>query len=218
MRDTWVHKKNKYGKEVHIPPQTGGAEAKRITDILDEICVKYQMEYSFDVKGERGSRFDIAVFGEGEEPKLFIEYDGADHYDKKYFLNCGTRQERAIANVAKIAIGDAKKMKLARSHDVPVLRIHPYHDDVLRVRICAWVEIFVLEADTSRSNEILLIDMDEKYGLGFPYTPRSEPSRAEIVRTIEHLKKYGSEEKRREYKKFIEEYKSGKWGDLACTI
>lgn len=188
MRDRSITTVNKYGKEVILPPQTGNSGVKRITAILNEGGIPYEEEYRIDADGCRRSPFDIAVLKDGK-PKLFIEYDGEDHYDSNFYLETGVRPERCKAHVVKAAIADAKKNAIAARFRIPVLRINPLPDEMLRDRILAWVEIFVNEADIRKGNEVIMIDMLERYGFDFDYIPPSDMSRAEKERVEQLLQK-----------------------------
>ena len=188
MRDHSITTTNKYGKTVTLPPTTGTKGVKRITDILDECGIPYETEYKIDVTGCRKSPFDIAVMKD-EKPKLFIEYDGEDHYNKDFYRYTGVREERLKAHVVRAAIGEAKKAQMAAKFGIPVLRINALPDEMLRDRILSWVEIFVNEADTKQGNEVIMIDMLDKYGFDFDYVPPSDPSRAEEKRVNELFSK-----------------------------
>lgn len=188
MRDHSITTTNKYGKTVTLPPTTGNKGVKRITDILDECGIPYETEYKINVTGCRNSPFDIAVMKDGE-PKLFIEYDGEDHYNKDFYRHTGVREGRLKAHIVDRAIGDAKKDQMAAKFGIQVLRINALPDEMLRDRILSWVEIFVNEADPKQGNEIIMIDMLEKYGFDFDYVPSSKPSRAEAKRVNELLSK-----------------------------
>ena len=61
----------------------------------------------------------------------------------------------------------------------------------MRDRILAWVEIFVNEADIRKGNEVIMIDMLERYGFDFDYIPPSDMSRAEKERVEQFLRKGG---------------------------
>ena len=190
MRDHSITKVNKYGKEVFLPPQTGSSGMKRITAILDECRIPYEEEYRIDADGCRRSPFDIAILRDGK-PKFFIEYDGEDHYDRNFYLDTGVRPERCKAHVVKAAIADAKKNAIAAGFGIPVLRINALPDECLRDRILAWVEVFVNEADTRKGNEVIMIDMLERYGFDFDYIPPSDMSRAEKERVEQLYQKGG---------------------------
>ena len=188
MRAESITTINKYGKEVFLPPQTGSVGARRITAILDECGIPYEEEYRIDADGCRRSPFDIAVMKDGQ-PKLFIEYDGEDHYESDFYLRTGVRPERCKAHVVKAAIADAKKNAIAARFGIPVLRINPLPDECLRDRILAWVEVFVSEADPRKGNEVIMIDMLERYGFDFDYIPPSDMSRAEKERVEQLIQK-----------------------------
>lgn len=190
MRAESITTINKYGKEVFLPPQTGSTGARRITAILDECGIPYQEEYRIDADGCRRSPFDIAVLKDGQ-PKLFIEYDGEDHYESDFYLRTGVRLERCKAHVVKAAIADAKKNAIAARFGIPVLRINPLPDEMLRDRILSWVEVFVNVADMRKGNEVIMIDMLERYGFDFDYIPPSDMSRAEKERVEQLYQKGG---------------------------
>ena len=190
MRAESITTINKYGKEVFLPPQTGSIGARRITAILDECGIPYEEEYRIDADGCRRSPFDIAVMKDGQ-PKLFIEYDGEDHYEIDFYLRTGVRPERCKAHVVKAAIADAKKNAIAARFGIPVLRINPLPDEMLRDRILSWGEVFVNVADTRKGNEVILIDMLERYGFDFDYIPPSDMSRAEKERVEQLYQKGG---------------------------
>ena len=173
-----------------LPPQTGSTGARRITAILDECGIPYQEEYRIDADGCRRSPFDIAVLKDGQ-PKLFIEYDGEDHYESDFYLRTGVRLERCKAHVVKAAIADAKKNAIAARFGIPVLRINPLPDEMLRDRILSWVEVFVNVADMRKGNEVIMIDMLERYGFDFDYIPPSDMSRAEKERVEQLYQKGG---------------------------
>lgn len=189
MRDKSITTVNKYGKEITLPPQTGNNGVKRITDVLDECGIPYAEEYRIDADGCRRSPFDVAVLKDGE-PRLFIEYDGEEHYDSRFFLKTGVREGRCKAHVVKTAIGDAKKNAMAAKFGIPVLRINALPDEILRDRILSWVTVFVDGADTKKSNEIIMVDMLERYGFDFEYIPQSDPSRAEKERYEQFLNNF----------------------------
>ena len=188
MRDHSITTVNKYGKEVQIPPQTGNTGVRRITGILDECGISYEEEYRIDAEGCRRYAFDIALLKDGE-PRLFIEYDGEDHYDSGFFLRTGVREGRCKAHVVRTAIGDAKKTAIAARFGIPVLRINALPDEILRDRILAWTEVYVNEADIRKGNEVIMIDMFERYGFDFDYIPPSVMSAAEKERYEELIEK-----------------------------
>ena len=62
---------------------------------------------------------------------------------------------------------------------------------MLRDRILSWVEVFVNEADIRKGNEVIMIDMLERYGFDFDYIPPSNMSRAEKERVKQLYQKGG---------------------------
>ena len=191
MRSHSITTVNKYGKEVYLPPQTGSGGVRRITAILDECGIPYVEEYRIDADGCRRSPFDIAVLKDGQ-PRFFIEYDGEEHYNSSFFLRTGVREERCTAHVVKTAISDAKKNAIAARFGIPILRINALPDEILRDRILSWVEVFVNDADTRKGNEVIMIDMLERYGFDFDYIPPSDMSRAEKERIKQLFDKGGT--------------------------
>lgn len=185
MRDRCYSTTNKYGKRVTLPPQTGNRGVRAITAILEECGIPYETEYKIDADGCRRSPFDVAVLKDGE-PKLLIEYDGSDHYDRRFYEDTGVRPERCQAHVVKTAIGEAKKAAMAARFGIPLMRITELHKDGLRDRLLAWVEIFVNNVDVAQGNEVLMIDMLDRYGFDFPYIPPSDMTRKEKAR-VERL-------------------------------
>ncbi|HUM84098.1 MAG TPA: hypothetical protein PLN48_10025 [Lachnospiraceae bacterium] len=192
MREHSIQVTNKYGKQVTLPPTTGNSGVSRITQILDECGIDYKTEYRIDADGCRRSPFDIAVMKNGE-PKLFIEYDGTEHFDSSFYLRTGVRAERCKAHVIKAAIAEAKKDMIARRFNIPVLRISESQDDLLRDRVLAWVEVFVNDADVRAGNEVIMIDFLDRYGFDFPYIPPSDMSKGEKARVEELYRSRGAD-------------------------
>ena len=190
MRSESYTTTNKYGKEVFLPPLTRSRAVREILAVLDECKIPYQEEYRIDATGCRRSPFDIAILKDGK-PRLFIEYDGEDHYESRFYLETGVRPERCKAHVVKSAIADAKKTAIALRFGIPILRINPYQDEILRDRILAWVEVFVNNADIKKGNEVIMIDMLDRYGFDFEYVHPSDMSRAERARVEELFRKTG---------------------------
>lgn len=187
MKDKTTTTVNKYGKTVTLPPTTKNRDVMKIAKILEDAHIPYELEYKFDEDGCRRSPFDIAVMKDGE-PRLFIEYDGESHY-RRSFYEGGTRPEREMPHVVRNAIGDAKKTMIALNHNIPILRITPTQDDALRDRVLGWVEICVNDANPKQGNEVIMIDMLDKYGFDFDYVPPSDSSRAEAKRVSELFSK-----------------------------
>lgn len=185
MRNRSLSTVNKYGKSITLPPQTGNRGVRRITAILHQCGIDYETEYVIDADGCRRSPFDVALMKDGA-PVLFIEYDGSDHFDSGFFMDTGVRPERCTAHVVKTAIGEAKKTALAAKHGIPVMRINELHTESLRDRLLAWTELFVNGADATKGNEVLMVDMLDRYGFDFPYIPPSDMGRKENAR-IEKL-------------------------------
>lgn len=96
---------------------------------MDACGIPYEAECRIDAEGCRRSPFDIAVLKDGQA-KLFIECDGAEHYEIGFFLEACVREERCLARVVKTAIGEAKRNAIAARFGIPVLRIRQGRDIV----------------------------------------------------------------------------------------
>ena len=87
-------------------------------------------------------------------------------------------------HVVRTGISDAIKTALALKYNVPYLRINSHHMPHLRDLLIAYIEVVVNKIDCLKNsnNEIIMIDMLEKYGWDFPYIPPSDMSKAEAER------------------------------------
>lgn len=184
---------NKYGKTVFLPRTEGTKPEMEIANVLESLGIyqegenedglKYVMGFFFDETGYRRKKYDLAILKYGK-PKLLIEYDGEAHYQESFFEDTGVRPERCTAHVVRAGIGEAIKSALAAKHGVPYLRLNSYHMEHIRDLLIAYIEIVVNEKDCLKNgnNEILMIDMLDKYGWDFPYIPPSSPTKAEAER------------------------------------
>ena len=187
---------NKYGKTVYMPKTEGTNPEMQIAAALDSIGIhqdaenadglSYQMGFRFDETGYRRKKYDLAVLKHGH-PKLLIEYDGNGHYQEEFYESTGVRPERCTAHVVRAGIGEAIKTAIAVQHNVPYLRLTSFHMKHIRDLLIAYIEIVVNELNCLKNanNEVLMIDMLEKYGWDFPYIAPSAPSKAEIKRIRE---------------------------------
>lgn len=187
---------NKYGKTVFMPKTEGTRPESMIASALDSIGIhqdtengdglRYMMGFFFDEAGSRRKKYDIAILKRGT-PMLLIEYDGEAHYDEGFYESTGVRLERCTAHVVRTGIGEAIKTALAVKHNVPYVRINNAHMKHLRDLLIAYVEIVVNGSFSLKNanNEVLMIDMLEKYGWDFPYVPPSSPSKAERLKIQE---------------------------------
>lgn len=184
---------NKYGKTVFLPKTEGTKPELTIAATLDSIGIhqgtensdglRYEMGFFFDETGYRRKKYDLAVLKHGK-PKLLIEYDGEAHYQEAFFESTGVRPERCTAHVVRTGIGEAIKTAIAIKHQVPYIRVNSHHMNHIRDLLIAYIEIVVNEADCLKNtnNEVVMIDMLEKYGWDFPYIPPSSPTKAESKR------------------------------------
>ena len=184
---------NKYGKTVFMPRTEGTKPEQKIAEVLDKIGIhqnrvnadglSYTMGFFFDETGYRRKKYDLAILKDGA-PKLLIEYDGEAHYEEEFFESTGVRPERCTAHVVRAGIGEAIKTALAVKQNVPYIRLNSHHMTHIRDLIIAYVEIIVNEANCLKNanDEVLMIDMMEKYGWDFPYIPPSAPTKAEAER------------------------------------
>lgn len=184
---------NKYGKSVFLPKTEGTKPEQQIANVLDSIGIhqdtenadglSYVMGFFFDETGYRRKKYDLAIL-KNRAVKLLIEYDGEAHYKESFFEDTGVRPERCTAHVVRTGIGEAIKSALAAKHGIPYVRVNSHHMDHIRDLLIAYIEIIVNDADCLKNanNEVLMIDMLEKYGWDFPYIPPSAPTKAEIDR------------------------------------
>ena len=189
---------NKYGKIVSLPKTEHTKPEVFMTFVLDSIGIhthtpnedglSYVTQFFFDESGYRRKKYDVAILKDSE-PKLLIEYDGEPHYTEQFYEDVGVRPERCTAHVVQTGISDAIKTALALKHNVPYLRINSYHLPHLRDLLIAYIEIIVNGTDCLKNanNEIVMINMLEKYGWDFDYVSPSSPTKAEIAR-IEQMK------------------------------
>lgn len=167
---------NKYGKTVNLSMKTGNGLERDIEDSLKIAKVNYTTQYAFDEKGLRRIKYDFAILNDDQKPVLFIEADGTCHYDEQFFIDQGTRPERAMAQLSRRCIADAEKDKIALEHGVPVLRIDNVKN--LHIRILGYLWKFV-EESPQETKEVSMIKMFDQYGWPFKYVIPSELSKEE---------------------------------------
>ncbi len=73
---------------------------RKIALLLDQGDIYYEQEYSFpDLKSDKGVplRFDFAVFEDPGEarPKFLIEFQGAQHYERRFQTSQGFARQQA---------------------------------------------------------------------------------------------------------------------------
>ena len=204
MADYNYTTKNKYGKTVHMPKTEKTKPELAIASALEDIGIhkdsdnkeglRYTMGFFFNETGYRRKKYDVGILKHGK-PALLIEYDGEGHYSEAFYESTGVRPERCTAHVVRAGIGEAIKTALAVKHSVPYIRVNSAHMKHLRDLLIAYIEIVVNDTDCLKNanNEVLMIDMMEKYGWDFPYISPSEPSKVETER-IQRMKRDGSPE------------------------
>ena len=171
---------NKYGKQIDLDKirQSNGEPA--IKKVLDEVGADYKEQWAFDETGLRSKKYDAAVFKDSGQLAFLIEYDGAAHYSPAYFEQAGVRPERCKMHVVKQHLSDAEKVRIATERGVPLLRIGPQYNGMIRDLIISWVWKFVDGGDPG-NNEINGVKMLDKYGWDFDYIPPSDMSKAEAA-------------------------------------
>lgn len=98
----------------------------RIHEILEEMGIKYKMEYSFaGLTSPNGKplRFDFVVFDDDNNVDFIIEYQGRQHYEpsSKFGGKRGFYQQ---------VFNDNKKRRFCALHDFKLIEI-PYTDEHL---------------------------------------------------------------------------------------
>ena len=170
---------NKYGKEINLPKTFDTKGEQLVELILKGLGVDYRKQFYFDETGLRRLKYDVAVFDKTGSVKLFIEYDGTEHYDPQFYEAMGTRKCRCKMHVVKSALGDARKMQVAMEKGIPILRIYDWQKPMLRDIIASYVYTSV-DGREDISREISAVKMLDKYGWDFEYVKPSEPSRNEL--------------------------------------
>lgn len=188
MQEKSVVTTNKYGKVVMLPPTTNTKPCILIENILREIGAIYATEFYFDVTGLRQTKYDFAIFksNDDELPVVLLEYDGAAHYATDFYENTGVRPERAKAHVVRSNIRDLKKAQIAMKYNIPVIRLDDHYINCMRDYIISILAVYVDGFD-NKNNEIVMIDMLEKYGWDFEYVHPSDMSKAEKERYEKYL-------------------------------
>ncbi len=184
---------NKYGKKIFFPKTENTIPEKAIAASLENIGIfqdkpnedglTYMMGFFFDETGYRKKKYDVAILKDGQ-PRLLIEYDGEAHYTELFYEDMGVRPERCTAHVVRAGISDAIKTAIALKHNVPYIRVNRYHMPHIRDLLIAYIEIIINEKDCLKNanNEVVMIDLLEKYGWDFDYIEPSEKTKAEQER------------------------------------
>lgn len=174
---------NKYGIKIDLPTNKTTNPVKVMDKILSEANIPHELEYKLN--SCKRQPFDIAIMKNGK-PCLLIEYDGEPHYDSDYYVRMGNRPERSISHVVRSGIGDAKKLMQAYMNGIPCVRFNNLHMKHIRDLLLAYVSVFYDGIDLKQGNEVLLIDMLDKYGWDFEYIEPSSKSKAESLRIQQH--------------------------------
>ncbi|MHC4236792.1 MAG: hypothetical protein ACYSSM_00775 [Planctomycetota bacterium] len=90
-------------------------------DVLDKMEIKYEYNSSYMVKGKKPLRWDFIITG--YEKRLFIEYDGKQHFEPVTFG--GISQDKAQKAFKRQQRYDNIKNTFCSDNDHPLLRI-PY--------------------------------------------------------------------------------------------
>lgn len=170
--------KNKYGKEIDLDALRHSPGEDKMKKVLKEIGIKWAPQWAFDETGLRRSKYDAAIFRQDGSVAFLVEYDGAPHYDPGWYEKAGVRPERCRMHVVKQSLSDAMKARIAAEKKIPLLRIGPMQDDMIREILLCWVWRFV-DKNTEKCAEISAVSMLDKYGWTFDYVPPSEPSKGE---------------------------------------
>ena len=169
---------NKYGQDIALPNRSDTALERAVESVLVEIGADYIKQYAFNETGLRSSKFDFAVIHD-KEIRLLIECDGAPHFNKAFFVNCGRRECRAKPGLIKVHLADAAKTRIANDHGIPLLRINPlYQNDDIRDYILSYLWEFC-DRSSEKNKEISMVKMLDRYGWDFEYVQPSKPSKAE---------------------------------------
>lgn len=114
----WNVRMSSFNAGTRCPKCRNSKGEKKIAMLLDDNCIKYEKEFTFDdLIGVGGGklRYDFAIIGKRRGVKMLIEYDGELHYSKYSIGN----------NLEKQLIHDNIKSEYAKKKKIPLLRI-PY--------------------------------------------------------------------------------------------
>ena len=107
----------------HISTCTGEMKCSsgeyRVMQVLDNMRIEYQHNTSHEVKSTSWLRWDFMI--DYKNTKLFIEYNGLQHYEPVRFG--GISDERATENFRKQQIHDQIKTDYCTENDYPLLWI-----------------------------------------------------------------------------------------------
>lgn len=104
--------------------------------------------------------FDVCIYDKSGKPALLIEYDGALHYSSgAWSRDTGKSKGQEDVDLAREAVGEAKKAYIAYKNNLPCIRLNRNHLDNLGYIIRANIHFFVLrDGDINTSNEKLAFE------------------------------------------------------------
>lgn len=104
--------------------------------------------------------FDVCIYDKAGDPALLIEYDGALHYNgESWSQYTGKSKGQEDVDLAREAVGEAKKAYIAFKNNLPCIRLNRNHLGNLGYIIRANIHFFVLrDGDIGTSNEKLAFE------------------------------------------------------------
>ena len=104
--------------------------------------------------------YDVCIFDKNNNPAHLIEYDGSLHYDSdSWSKDTGKSKGGEDVDLAKNAVGEAKKSYIAFKCGLPCIRLNKNHLRNLGYIVRANIHFFVLrDGDISTSNEKLAFE------------------------------------------------------------
>lgn len=98
--------------------------------------------------------FDVCIYDKTGKPALLIEYDGALHYSgSAWNRDTGKSKGQEDVDLAREAVGEAKKAYIAYKNNLPCIRLNRNHLNNLGYIIRANIHFFVLrDGDVETSN------------------------------------------------------------------
>jgi len=93
----------------------------RIAKKLEDMCIKYQREYTFDnlvssVNSNYKLRYDFAILNENDSLKYLIEYDGKQHFEKDSYYTDESFERLKLHDKMKNEYCEVNNIKLFRIH------------------------------------------------------------------------------------------------------
>jgi very-short-patch-repair endonuclease len=123
----------------------------KIKQILNKNNIPYNFNSTNGLKGTKGwLRWDFIILN--NDDSLFIEYDGAQHFEPQRFG--GISAEKAQENFEKAQAHDKIKNDYCKSEGYLLLRIHYKDYDKIDERI---IEFITDNTDYSSSSELSLL-------------------------------------------------------------